>query len=139
MIGKILLGATLTTAVVMKDGMIEVNVQEKHPDGSHIHLFLPGTVATWGVHLAPQQHIAEHLRGKQEELALAHVALRELEKLPDVQLVEVESSREHVRVAVQRGNFVVDVDDPGETVHVNMPIRAARKVIEDLQGDAAAN
>lgn len=136
MIGKILLGATMATAVVMKDGVIEVNVHEKRPDGSHIHLYLPGTVATWGVHLAPERRIAEHLRGKQQDLAIAHLALSELEKIPGADLVQVESPREHVNVAIRNGSLVVDVDDPGETVHVRMPIRAARKVIEDLQADA---
>ena len=138
MIGKILLGATLATAVVMKDGVIEVNVQEKRPEGSHVHLYLPATVATWGMHLAPKEKLTGHLRGQQENLALAHVAVRELEKLPDAVLVQVDSTREHVRIATRSGSLVVDVDDPGETVHVHVPIRAARKVIEDLQASAPA-
>ncbi|HKO05654.1 MAG TPA: hypothetical protein VJW51_12935 [Candidatus Acidoferrales bacterium] len=139
MIGKILLGMTLTTAVVMKDGMIEVNVQEKRADGSHVHLYVPATVATWGVHLAPQERLREHLRHSREHLALARVALRELEKVPDAILVEVESPREHVRVQIRHGSFFVDVDDEGETVHVAVPISAARKVIEDLEADAPAS
>jgi len=138
-IGKILLGMTLTTAVVMKDGMIEVNVQEKRADGSHVHLYVPATVATWGVHLAPQERLREHLRHSREHLALARVALRELEKVPDAILVEVESPREHVRVQIRHGSFFVDVDDEGETVHVAVPISAARKVIEDLEADAPAS
>ena len=139
MIGKILLGMTLTTAVVMKDGMIEVNVQEKRADGSHIHLYVPATVATWGVHLAPQERLREHLRHSREHLALARVALRELEKVPDAVLVEVESPREHVRVEIRHGRFLVNVDDEGETVHVAVPISAARKVIEELAADAPAS
>jgi hypothetical protein len=139
MIGKILLGMTLTTAVVMKDGMIEVNVQEKHPGGSHVHLFVPATVATWGVHLAPTERLREHLRNSREHLALAHVALRELEKLPDAVLAEVESAEEHVRIATLSGNLLVDVDDRGETVHVTLPLRAARKVVEDLEASAPAS
>jgi ribose 5-phosphate isomerase len=136
MIGKILLGLTLTTVVVMKDGMIEVNVQEKHEGGSHVHLYVPATVATWGVHLAPRERLREQLRGQGENLAIARMALRELEKAPDALLVEVESSKEHVHVATRNGNFVVDVNDASDTVHVSLPIRAARKVVEDLQADA---
>jgi hypothetical protein len=139
MIGKILLGMTLTTAVVMKDGMVEVNVQEKRADGSHIHLFVPATVATWGVHLAPQERLREHLRNSREHLAIAHVALRELEKISDAVLVEVDNPREHVRVEISHGRFVVNVDDEGETVRVAVPIRAARKVIEDLEAEAPAS
>ena len=135
--GKILLGMTVASMVVMKDGMIEVNVQEKHPGGSHVHLFVPATVATWGVHLAPEAKLKEHLRHQQEHLAIARVALREMEKLPDVELVEVESPKESVHVAIRNGNFIVDVNDAGETVHVRLPIRAARKVVEDLEAESS--
>jgi hypothetical protein len=136
LIGKVLLGATLATLVVMKDGIIEVNVQEHRPNGDHIHLYVPATVATWGVHLAPEERLKEHLRQSKEHLAIARAALKELEKLPDAVLVEVESPKEHVRVATHSGSFVVDVNDPGETVHVSLPIRAARKVVEDLESEA---
>lgn len=138
LIGKVLLGATLATVVVMKDGMIEVKVQEHHPDGTHVHLYLPATVATWGVHLAPQERLKEHLRNSAEHLAIARVALRELENVPDAVLVEVESVSEHVRVATHNGSLVLDVNDPGETVRVSIPTRAARKVVEELESDAPA-
>jgi len=137
LMGKVLLGMTLATVVVMKDGVIEVNVQENHPGGSHIHIYLPATVATWGVQLAPEARVREHLRGKDREgLAIARVALREMEKLPDAELVEVESLKEHVRVAISDGNFLVDVNDKGDLVHIRFPVRAARKVVEDLEADA---
>jgi hypothetical protein len=139
MIGKILLGMTLTTAVVMKDGIVEVNVQEKHPGGSHVHLYVPATVATWGVHMAPEERLRQHLRHSREGLAIARVALHELEKMPDAQLVEVESPTEHVRVQTRHGRILVDVDDEGETVHVAVPISAARKVIEELEAESPAS
>jgi len=138
LIGKLALGVTLATVVVMKDGLIEVNVQEHHKGGDHVHLYLPATVATWGVHLAPQEKLREHLRNHRGDLGIARAALRELEKLPDAALVEVDSPKEHVHVNVRNGNLLVDVEDPGETVHVSMPIRAARKVVEDLERDAPA-
>jgi len=139
MIAKILLGMTLTTAVVMKDGIIEVNVQEHREGGSHVHLFVPATVATWGVHLAPEQKLREHLRGKTEALALAQAVLRDLEKVPDAVLLEVESPKEHVRMEIRGGSFLLDADDKGDTVHIAMPIRAVRKVVEDLQAGAPPN
>jgi len=141
MIGKILLGMTLTTAVVLKDGIVEVNVQEKHPGGSHVHLYVPATAATWGVHLAPEERLREQLRNAhaREGLAIARVALHELEKMPDAQLVEVESPTEHVRVQTRHGRILVDVDDEGETVHVAVPISAARKVIEELEAESPAS
>ena len=136
LVGKVALGAALATVVVMKDGLIEVNVQEHHPGGDHVHLYVPATVATWGVHLAPQEKLREHLRHHREDLGIARAVLNELEKLPDASLVEVDGPKEHVRVNIRFGNLVVDVDDPGETVHVSMPIRAARKVVEDLESNA---
>ena len=135
--GKVLLGMAVATAVVMKDGVIEVNVQENHKDGSHVHFYVPATVATWGVHLAPTERIREHLRHEDRaNLEIACTTLREMEKLPDTMLVEVESPKEHVNVAIHDGNFLVDVNDHGDLVHIRVPIRAARKVVEDLEEDA---
>jgi len=136
LIGKVAIGVALATVVVMKDGLIEVNVQEHHKGGDHVHLYVPATVATWGVHLAPEEKLREHLRNHRQDLGIARVVLSELEKLPDASLVEVDSPKEHVHVQVRFGNLTVDVEDPGETVHVSMPIRAARKVVEDLETDA---
>jgi len=136
MITKIAMGLVLSTVVVMKDGLIEVNVQEKHPNGSHVHLYVPATVATWGVSLAPQEKLRAHLRGRQQDLTVAANAVSALEKVDDAVLLEVDSPSEHVRMETRGGDFVLDVDDHGETVHVRLPIRAARKVIEDLRADA---
>jgi len=138
LLGKVALGLAVTTAVVMKDGVIEINVQEHHKNGDHVHLFIPATVATWGVQLAPAERMKNHLRHQRENLAIARTALNELEKLPDVDLVDVDSPREHVQVTIKNGNLIVDVDDPGETVHVRLPIRAARKVVEDLEAESPA-
>ena len=136
-LGKLALGFTVAGMVVLQDGLIEVNVQEHHAHGSHVHIYLPATLATWGVHLAPAEKLKDHLRHQRENLDVALGALRELEKLPDAELVDVQSAKEHVHVVIQAGNVIVDVDDPGETVHVRVPIRAARKVVEDLQSESS--
>ena len=137
LVGKVLLGMVVVTAVVLKDGVIEVNVQENHKDGSHVHFYVPATVATWGVHLAPEARIREHLRHEdRQNLEIACATLRAMEKLPDTVLVEVESAKEHVNVAIHDGDFLVDVNDHGDLVHIRVPIRAARKVVEDLEADA---
>jgi len=136
LIGKVAIGVALATVVVMKDGLIEVNVQEHHKGGDHVHLYVPATVATWGVHLAPEEKLREHLQSHREDLGVARAVLIGLEKLPDASLVQVDSPKEHVNVQLRNGNLVVDVEDPGETVHVSMPVRAARKVVEDLETDA---
>ena len=129
--------SVVATAVVMKDGVIEVNVQEHQKDGTHLHFYLPATMATWGVHLAPAARVREHLRHQdRENLAIARATLSAMEKLDDAVLVEVESPKEHVNVAIRNGNFVVDVNDHGDLVHIRVPVRAARKVVEDLEEDS---
>ena len=136
MISKLLLGTVLAGAAVMQDGILEVSVQEKGRDGTHVHLYLPATVATWGIHLAPRGRIGERVRDKQEELALARLIARQLEDAPDTVFVEVDDGNQHVRVAKHWGSLRVDVDDAGETVHVSVPLRAARRVLENLEADA---
>jgi len=139
MISKLVAGLALSTVVVMQDGMIEVNVQEKGRDGSHIHLYVPATAATWGVHLAPAERLKDHLRGHRDQLALARVIVKEFEKYPDAEFAQVDNPGEHVRMATKGGSFVIDVDDHGETVHVVVPVRAARKVLEELESEAPAS
>jgi len=139
MITKVLMGMTLATAVVMQDGLIEVNVQEKGKDGTHVHLYVPATAATWGVHLAPTEKLKEHLRGHREQLQLARTVVKGLEEIPDATLLEVDTFTEHVRMEKRGGRFLLDVDDKGEVVHISVPIRAARKVLQDLEAEAPAS
>jgi hypothetical protein len=139
-IGKILLGTMLVGgAVVMQDGIISVNVREKQPGGHHIWFVAPGAIVPFGLKLAPARHLQEHMRDTRQWMPVVHAALDALEKSPDGVFVEVEAPDQHVRVQKSWGRLVVDVDDPGEEVHVAVPLRVVRHVLSEIEELQSAN
>src|ERR1700687_3131326 len=133
-IAKILLGTTLVGgAVAMQDGLISVNVREKHPGGHHIWFVAPGVLAPLGVKLAPAHELKERLRAAHEWLPALKAGLRELQNSEDGILVEVQTADEHLVVRKDWGRIKVDVDDENEEVHVAVPLRAARHALAELE------
>jgi hypothetical protein len=114
------------------EGMITVNVQEHRPSGSHVFIVAPAMLVPLGMHFVPQENLREAREEVQPYLPTIRAALDELSKCEDATFVEVDGPNEHVRVAKHWSAFVVDVNEPGETVHVSVPIRAARSAIEQL-------
>ena len=145
MFAKLMTGALYTTliggAMLFHEGAIKVDVQEKREGGDHVFVIAPATILTWGVNLVPQDKLPRLPRQAREALPAIQAGAAELERLPDFILVDVQERDEHVKVQKIGGNLVVDVDSPRETVHVSVPLRAARKAIEDFvarapQGDS---
>jgi hypothetical protein len=128
MVKAILLQGTLgvvvlTGAVVYNTGAIRVDVREKHRNGDHVRIWVPAIVLPIGVHVVPKEKLREASEKIRPWLPTIKAATEELSRCPDTMLVEVESKREHVRIAKLGDSLVIDVDDPGETVHVSLPIR----------------
>ena len=69
-------------------------------------------------------------------MAITDAALPALEQCPDGVFVEVVDPGEHVVIAKSGSSIIVDVNDPDETVHVAVPLRAAESAIHEI---AAAN
>jgi hypothetical protein len=113
----------LTSALVYEQGAVRVEVQEKARDGEHIRLALPALAVPIAARLVPREKLREASRDLQQWLPAIEAASEELLRCPDGPLVEVDSRREHVRIVKQGDSLVIDVDDPGETVHVSFPLR----------------
>ena len=47
-------------------------------------------------------------------------------------LVEVSDPGEHVLITKSGGSIVIDVNDPGDEVHVSVPLRAAQSSIHQI-------
>ena len=132
--GKVLLGTALIGgAVVMQDGIVSVNVREKHPGGHHIWFAVPGSIVPFGLKLAPADHLREGMHNAREWMPVARAAVDALEKSPDGVYVEVDTPSEHVRVQKAWGRIVVDVDDPNEEVHVAVPVRLMRHTLREIE------
>ena len=80
---------------------------------------------------------SEHAR---EALLIAHAILKELKKYPDTEFVEVldGNGQEHVQIRTRHGKLQIDVQDPGETVHLLIPLATLEDVTAQLESNAPA-
>ena len=135
-LGKIVLGMAgvglAGVGVLCSEGLVQVKVIEKEPQGHHINVIAPAILAPIAVHFAPQRDLEHAARDIQPYLPAIRAALDGLRDTDDVVFVEVKDRDEHVQVSKSGGSIVVDVDDEGETVHVSTPIRAISSTIEQL-------
>jgi hypothetical protein len=134
-----LAGVGLASAgILCSEGVVNVKVVEKKPQGVHFHLIAPAMLAPIAVHLAPRGALANAARQIQPNIGAIRAALDGLRDTEDVVLVEVKEPGEHVEVAKWGRSIVVDVDDAGETVHVSAPIRALSSTVDGL-AEAGSN
>lgn len=141
MIAKsIFLGAlgvvVLAAGVVYDTGAIRVDVREKNPNGEHVRLWVPAIVLPIGVHVVPKAKLREASEKVRPWLPAIKAATEELSRCPDATLVEVDNRHEHVRIAKLGDSLVIDVDDPGETVHVSLPVKVIGYTASQLASDA---
>jgi hypothetical protein len=136
LLGKIVLGMAGTAlagvGVLCSEGFVQVRVIEKEPQGHHINVIAPALIVPIVAHFAPKEDLRHATREMQPYMPTIRAALDSLREADDVVFVEVKDNDEHVKVAKSGGSIVVDVDDPGETVHVSTPIRAIQSTVEQL-------
>ena len=124
--------ALIGGAALSSEGFIYVNVQEKHPGGTHVNVFVPAALVPTALHFVPRHHFADSSHDMREALPIIDAAIPALNDCPDGVFVEVKDPGEHVVVTKRGGSIVVDVNDPDETVHVSVPLRAAQSAIHQI-------
>lgn len=130
------MGATMAMAgaYVFHEGVIRVDVDEHRAGGSHVHFWVPATVVSMGMHLAPRDQVNRVTQDARPFLPAFRQMSKELEKYPNVELVDVTDARDHVRVAMVDGKLQIDaVTGDGELVHLSVPARVLRDVADELQ------
>jgi hypothetical protein len=134
MVAKLLIGTVLLGgAVLMQDGVISVNVREKHPGGHHIYFVAPGALIPWGIKLAAARHMQPEGEDAREWMPLARAAIEALERSPDCVFVQVDSAEEHARIEKSGRRLRIDVDDPNDEVHLAVPLGAVRHALRELE------
>jgi hypothetical protein len=140
LLGKIALGfagtAVAGVGLLCSEGMIQVNVIEKRPEGHHIHVMAPALLLPLGMHFAPKEGISEASAEIQPWLPAIRAALVQLRECDDIAFVEVKEPGQQVRVAKSGGSIVVDVNSEEQSVHVSAPIRAMSSAVEELAAAA---
>jgi hypothetical protein len=139
-IGTGLLGTALVAGgIVSSQGFLHVRVLEKHKDGTHVRLLLPAMAVPIALRLVPGEHLREAAEHVRPWLPAIDAATTQLADCPDGTLVEVTQPREHVLIVKSGRSLIVDVDDPGETVHVSVPLATVRSAAGVLASRTGPN
>jgi len=139
-IAKIALGFGATLAVggayVFHEGVINVDVDELRPGGSHVHVWVPATAVSLGMRVVPRRHLEHAASQVQPFLPVLREVAKELKRFPDAKFVEVKDSTDHVFIGTTDGKIRIDVVNNNETVHLRIPIDTVEDVADRLESDA---
>jgi hypothetical protein len=140
LLAKIALGFFGTVAVAgaytFHEGVIRVD--EDHFDGRHVHVWVPAAIVPIAMHVVPSRHLNRAVAQAGPWLPTLRGLAKELKKYPDAELVEVEDANQHVRIRTHDGRLLIDVTEPGETVHVACPLAMIEDVSRQLEARAPA-
>jgi len=125
-------------AYTFHEGVIRVDVDEYREGGSHVHLWFPAAAVPMTMHFVPKHHLQHAAVQAREVLPLVRVLFRELRKFPEADFVEVKDGEQHVHIRTHDGKLQIDVQDPGENVHVLVPLSTLDDVTAQIEASAPA-
>jgi hypothetical protein len=126
----------LAGAYTFREGVIRVDVDEYRAGGSHIHMWVPAAVVPMTMHFVPRHHWRDAAEQAREFLPLTHALIKELKKFPDADFVEVTDSDQHVQIRTHQGKLQIDVEEPGQNVHLLVPLSTLDDVTSQLESSA---
>ncbi len=134
------LGGTLVLACAytFREGVIRVDVDEYRAGGSHVHMWVPAAAVPMAMHFVPGRQIRYASEQAREALPVLHAIVKELKKYPDADFVEIVDHDQHVRMRTHGGKLQIDVDAPGEKVHVLCPLSTIEDVTSQIEEHAPA-
>lgn len=142
LLGKIALGfgatVLLAGAYTFRQGLVRVDVDESGPHGSHVHVWAPAAAVPMAVHFIPSRAMTRAGEHAGKFMPLVHAVAKELQNYPEADLVEVRDGKDYVHVRTHNGSLLIDVEEPGETVHVACPLATIDDVSRELARFAPA-
>jgi hypothetical protein len=123
----------LAGAYTLREGLIRMDVDEYRAGGSHVHVWVPAAMVPMAMHFVPKHALCKAAQQAREVLPAMHAFAKELEKLPDVDLMEITDGEEHAQVRTRSGKLQVDVDSPDEHVHLRVPLSTLDDVVGQLE------
>lgn len=125
-------GIALAGAAVrhVSGGPVRIEVQER--GGEDLRISVPGFVVGLALAIVPDEVLAEPLDEARPWLAVARAAVEELGEAGDVTLVSVVKRDERVTIRTTGGMLVIDVDDHGDRVRIEMPLRTVDRIVRRL-------
>ncbi len=130
------LGGTLVLAgaYTFHEGVMRVD--EDQIDGRHVHVWVPAALVPLAMYAVPKHYLEQAAGQAAPWLPTVRAVTKELRKYPDAELVEVDDAKGHVRIRTHDGKLLIDVDEPGDQVHVACPLRMLEGVARELENDA---
>jgi hypothetical protein len=142
LLAKVALGFGTTLAVAgaytFREGVIRIDVDEFRDGGSHVHMWVPAAVVPMAMHFVPRHHLRQASHEAREAMPVARAMFHELRNYPNTTFVEVTDGDQHVRIATESGRLAVDVTEPGENVHLRVPVSAVEDVFMQLERSATS-
>jgi hypothetical protein len=139
LLAKIALGLASTIAFAaiytFREGVIRVDVDEFRDGGSHVHLWVPAAVVPVALRCAPREHLRDVGEKIKPWIPTIRRLAKELEQYPEANLIEVVDGADHVQIRTHAGKLQIDVNEPGESVHVAFPI----STLEEISGQLTEN
>ncbi len=140
LLAKTVLGLGAFAAVagvyVFHEGVISVNVDDHRLDGSHVHVWVPATAVPVGLAVVPRHHLEKAARQLRPFLPMLRELSKQLDTVPNAELVDVRDANEHVRITVRDGKLYVDAVTDSEDVHVSFPAETISDVADRLEASA---
>jgi hypothetical protein len=138
LLAKLALGCggtlVLAGAYTFHEGVMRVD--EDQADGRHVHVWVPAAMVPLVMHAVPKHYLEPASRQAAPWLPTFRAVTRELKKYPGAELLEVDDATGHVRVRTRGGKLLIDVDEPGNQVHVACPLAMMEDVASELERDA---
>ena len=140
LLAKLALGFCGTVAVAgaytLREGVMRVD--EDHMDGRHVHVWVPAAIVPMAMHVIPSRHFKHDAAQAGPWLPTLRALTKELKKYPEAELVEVKDANQHVRIRTHQGKLLIDVTEPGETVHLACPLAMIEDVTRELEAKSPA-
>jgi hypothetical protein len=126
----------LAGAYTFHEGVMRVD--EDHYDGRHVHVWVPAAIVPVALHFVPSRHFEHALEHASPWLPTLRELTKELKRYPEADFVEVQDGRQHVHIRTHQGKLLIDVTEPGETVHVACPLVMIEDIARELEARAPA-
>jgi hypothetical protein len=132
------IGGTIVMAgaYTFHQGVIRVDVDESRAGGSHVHLWVPAAAVPMAMHLVPNQQLMDASEHGRDFVPLARAIIKELKKFPDAELIEVVDGVQHVRIRTHGGKLQIDDTEPGQDVHLLIPLSTLEEVTSQIETSA---
>ena len=137
LLAKLALGVGSTVllagAYTFREGTIRVDVDEFRDNGARVHFWVPAAAVPMALHLAPKRDLERGMREAQQWMPTMRTLLKEMEKYPNVEFVDVQDNEQHVHIGTKNGKLQIDVDGPDQKVHIACPLSTLEDLTSQLE------